>query len=215
MSKKKTKVTFLLDKSNNWFHTYIKKTNFGYKNKYIYNIEENHKKIKGQDLVFILGYGRLLSNWFLKKNKLNLVIHESKLPYDRGGAPIHYQVLKNKKKIHICLIEAAGKIDTGDIYLIDKFKLNGDELMPELRERQAHARLNLIKKFLKKYPKIDKKKQKGKGSYNRKRNSNDSEINIKKSIKSQFNLLRICDNERYPAFFKFKNQKYILKIFKV
>ena len=57
--------------------------------------------------------------------------------------------------------------------------------------------------------------KKGKGSYNRKRNSNDSEINIKKSIKSQFNLLRICDNERYPAFFKFKNQKYILKIFKV
>ena len=66
MSKKKTKVTFLLDKSNNWFHTYIKKTNFGYKNKYIYKIEENHKKIKGQDLVSYWVW-KLLSNWFLKK----------------------------------------------------------------------------------------------------------------------------------------------------
>ena len=215
MSKKKTKVTFLLDKSNNWFHTYIKKTNFVYKNKYIYKIEENYKKIQDQDLVFILGYGRLLPNLFLKKNKLNLVIHESKLPYDKGGAPIHYQVLKSKKIIHICLIEAAEKIDSGDIYLIDKFNLNGGELMPELRKRQAYARLNIIKKFLKKYPKISKKKQKGKGTFNRKRNSKDSELNIKKSIKSQFNLLRICDNERYPAFFKFKNKKYILKIFKV
>ena len=83
--------------------------------------------------------------------------------------------------------------------------------MPELRERQAYARLNLIKKFLKKYPKIDKKKQKG-GSYNRKRNSNDSEINIKKSIKSQFNLLRICDNERYPAFLNLKIKIYFKNI---
>jgi methionyl-tRNA formyltransferase len=46
------------------------------------------------------------------------------------------------------------------------------------------------------------------------RNASDSEININKSIKSQFNLLRICDNEKYPAFFKYKNCKFILKIFK-
>ena len=98
MRKKKTKVTFLLDKSNNWFHTYIKKTNFGYKNKYIYKIEENHKKIKGQDLVFIIGYCKLLPNSFLIKNKLNLVIHESKLPNDKGVAAFSYEVLKNKKK---------------------------------------------------------------------------------------------------------------------
>ena len=39
MSKKKTKVTFLLDKSNNWFHTYIKKTNFGYNVNSAYYIE--------------------------------------------------------------------------------------------------------------------------------------------------------------------------------
>ena len=69
---------------------------------------------------------------------------------------------------------------------------------------QIKQRKNIIKSF----------KQRGKGNFNRLRNSNDSEININKSIKSQFNLLRICDNERYPAFFKYKNKKFILKIFK-
>ena len=36
----------------------------------------------------------------------------------------------------------------------------------------------------------------------------------KKNIKSQFNLLRIVDNDNYPAFFKFKKNVYIIKILK-
>jgi len=212
--KKKFKVTFLLDKSNNWFHPYIKKNTFKSIKKFSFKIEENYKKIKEQDIVFILGYGRLLPESFLNKNKLNLVVHESKLPKDKGGAPIHYQVLKNKKKIYISLIKASMKIDSGDIFLIDSFNLKGIELMNELRSKQAQGRIKIIKKFLKKYPNIKSFKQKGKSNFNRMRNSNDSEININKSIKSQFNLLRICDNEKYPAFFKYKNHKFILKIFK-
>ena len=35
---------------------------------------------------------------------------------------------------------------------------------------------------------------------------------IKQIIKDQFNLLRIVDNSRYPAFFIHKNKKYVLKI---
>jgi methionyl-tRNA formyltransferase len=212
--KKKFKVTFLLDKSNNWFHSHIKKNTFKSIKRFSFKIEENYKKIKKQDIVFILGYGRLLPESFLDKNKLNLVVHESKLPKDKGGAPIHYQVLKNKKKIYISLIKASMKIDSGDIFLIDSFNLKGIELMNELRSKQAQGRIKIIKRFLKKYPNIKSFKQKGKGNFNRMRNASDSEININKSIKSQFNLLRICDNEKYPAFFKYKNCKFILKIFK-
>ena len=32
--------------------------------------------------------------------------------------------------------------------------------------------------------------------------------------KSQFNLLRIVDNELYPANFKYKNKTYLVKIYK-
>ena len=35
---------------------------------------------------------------------------------------------------------------------------------------------------------------------------------MSKSIDEQFNLLRVCDNERYPAFFYKDGVKYILKI---
>ena len=47
-----------------------------------------------------------------------------------------------------------------------------------------------------------------------KRTKKDSELDIKKSIKQQFNKLRVVDNERYPAFFIMNGQKYILKVYK-
>ena len=43
--------------------------------------------------------------------------------------------------------------------------------------------------------------------------SEGSELDINKSIKSQFNMLRVVDNERYPAFFSHKKKKYIIKIY--
>ena len=58
--------------------------------------------------------------------------------------------------------------------------------------------------MLKNNKKIFVKKQKGRPSYFKKRTKKDSEININKNIKSQFNLLRIVDNDNYPAFFNLK-----------
>ena len=53
-----------------------------------------------------------------------------------------------------------------------------------------------------------------KSSFYKKRNPNNNEIKIKKSIFAQFNLLRIVDNKSYPAFFKIYGKKYILRISK-
>ena len=43
--------------------------------------------------------------------------------------------------------------------------------------------------------------QVGKSEFYSKRTPKDSELDINKSIKDQFNLLRICNNEQFPAFF--------------
>ena len=37
-------------------------------------------------------------------------------------------------------------------------------------------------------------------------------MSINKSVKSQFNILRIANNRNWPAVFYFKGIKYILKI---
>jgi len=121
---------------------------------------------------------------------------------------------KKKKIFYISIIELKEKVDTGRILLKDKFYIDPTDLYDEIRDKQSQANIKIIKKFLKIYPKIKFKHQKGIPTYFRHRSIKDSKLNINKSIKSQFNLLRICDNERYPAFFKYKNHKFILKIFK-
>ena len=86
-----------------------------------------------------------------------LIAHPSKLPRDRGFAPLQYQILKNKKKFYITIIGASKKVDTGPIYLQNSFKLNGTELSDEIREIQGNQVLKLIKELLKKYPNIRSK----------------------------------------------------------
>jgi len=119
---KKYKVTFLLDKRNNWIEKYLLNFDFGLKNKFRFRILKNYRLIKDEDILFILSYTKILPEDFLNKNKLNLIVHASKLPKDRGFAPVQYQILKGKNLIDISLLEAAKKVDAGDIFLRGKFK---------------------------------------------------------------------------------------------
>tara|TARA_B100001559_G_C16285599_1_gene522712 strand:+ start:91 stop:741 length:651 start_codon:yes stop_codon:yes gene_type:complete len=207
-------VTFLFDTKNSWFYERFKKQKLILHKKYNFKFSHDYKKIKKQEIVIILSYTKILPKSFLQKNKLNVVVHSSKLPLDKGFAPLAYQVLKNKTLIFNTLFKVSEKVDSGPIIKTNKFKINITDLYSDLRFKQYNSIVKLIFDFLKAYPKIKLREQKGKGSYNKRRNPADSLINISKSIKSQLNLLRVCDNENFPAFFIYKNKKFIIKIFK-
>jgi len=50
-------------------------------------------------------------------------------------------------------------------------------------------------------------------NYYRQRTPNDSELDPEYSISSQLNLLRVCDPNRYPAYFYQNGQKYLVTLF--
>ena len=208
------KIGFLIDKTNNWIEKFLKKENFKNNPKYKFKIFDNHLKIKNYDVLFILGYTKILDKKFLKKNKYNLIIHESNLPKGKGFAPVQWQILKNKKNIPVCLIKAENNVDSGEIFEKIFFKLDGTELYDEIRKKQAKATFSIIKRFLKKFPKIFPKKQVGKSTFYRRRYPKDNLLNINKSIKDNFDLLRIGNNELFPSHFHYRSIKYIIKIFK-
>ena len=212
--KKKYKGTFLLDKSNLWIEKKLRNFDFKLETKYIFKISKNPNNISNQDIVFPLSYTKILPEIFLKKNKLVLIAHPSKLPKDRGFAPLQYEILKNKKNFYMTIIGASKKVDAGPIYFQNSFTLKGTELSDEIRDIQGNQVLKMIKKLLIKYPNIKSKKQVGKSSFNKRRYPKDSQLNINKTIKEQFNHLRINDNKLYPSYFIFKDCKYIIKIFK-
>tara|TARA_Y100000590_G_scaffold84200_1_gene94074 strand:- start:34900 stop:35568 length:669 start_codon:yes stop_codon:yes gene_type:complete len=213
---KKVKVCFLTDPKNNWIKKDIKKfVSKLSKKKYLAKVTEDENKSTNHDVLFILGYTKIIKEKLLNKNKYNLVIHESDLPKGKGFSPIQWQILDNKKNIKSKLIDCSSKkVDSGDVYFTKEIKLDGTELYEEWRKKQSNVTMELIKKFLKIYPNIKKTKQFGKSTFLKKRFPQDSKININKPIRSQFNLLRVCNNKRWPAFFLFKKKKYIIKIYK-
>ena len=178
--------------------------------KIIYSVNN----IKKGDILLILGWRSILLQKILVKNRHNLVVHESALPRGKGWSSLAWQILEGKNKIPITLFEAGEKVDSGKIYFQDKMEFEGHELVDELRLRQGEKTIELVLKFIENYPKVKGRKQKGKESFYPRRTPKNSEININKTLKEQFNLLRVVDNKKYPAFFNYSGRKYILKIFK-
>ncbi|WDV46144.1 formyltransferase family protein [Clostridiaceae bacterium M8S5] len=208
-------ITLLCDNPNSWIIPYVKKIfkeleNYG--NDVIYI--NDYKKIKRGDLAFFLGCEKIIPEKYLELNEHNLVIHESDLPQGKGWSPLTWQILENKNRITITLFEASTNVDAGDIYLQELIYLNGTELLSELKHKQGIYTEKLVLDYVNKYPNVKRRKQCGEESYYKKRTPEDSELDISNSIKEQFNLLRVVDNDRYPAFFRMNGHKYVLKIYK-
>ena len=212
--KKSNKIAILFDDNNLWIRKYdylLERL----KKQYIVNLYSNSDNIKKADLLFLIGVTKKISKKTLSNFKLSLVVHESSLPKGKGFAPIQWQILNNQNKKIIFLIEASDPVDSGDIFLKKTIKYNGLELYDEIRFKQAKATYNIIELFLNKYPNIQRKQQIGNSSYYPKRNPEMHKLNFKKSLMSQFNMLRISNNDDWPAFFMYKNNKFIIKISKV
>jgi len=141
-------------------------------------------------------------------------VHSSDLPHGKGWSPLTYQILEGKNEIVNTLFEAVDAVDAGNIYLQNIMRFDGYELLGELHDIQGKKINELVLEFVSKYPNIVARKQEGKESFYKKRGSRDSELDISKTIAEQFDLLRVVDNEKYPAFFKHRGKKYIIKIHK-
>ncbi|MDD2384198.1 MAG: formyltransferase family protein [Sulfurospirillaceae bacterium] len=204
----------ILTSQNQWFVPYAQKLETTIQGSKLFF---NHKEIEeNYSLVLILSYHCLIEKEYLQKHKHNIVIHASALPKGKGWAPMFWQILEGKNEIPFSMFEASQGIDDGDIYMQRILTLTGFELHDELRKKEAQFVSQMCLEFIQNYT-IYKKAypQIGSPSYYHKRIASDNKLDIHKSIYEQFNLLRICDNELYPAYFELNQIKYTLKIEKV
>ena len=201
----------ILTSPNQWFTEYAKLLNKLIKNSDLYYRHE--EILDSYYILFILSYHKIIESKYLDKHKQNIVIHASKLPRGKGWAPMFWQILEGKNKIPFTMFEASSGVDDGDIYMQKELSLTGYELNKELREKQAKFTIDMCLEFINNYEKYKTpKKQTGKESFYPKRDKKDSKLDINKTLKEQFNLLRIVDNDDYPAFFELDGHRYTLKI---
>ena len=204
----------IVTSENQWFIPYAKTLNEKIDNSKLFF---HHSQIDNSfDILFILSYHQIIEEKYLQNNKHNIVIHASDLPKGKGWAPMFWQILEGKNKIPFSMFEASDGVDNGDIYMKSLLSLTGYELNNELREKQANHIIEMCLEFLTNYQRYKvPTSQKGDETFYSKRGAKDSKLDINKSLKEQFNLLRIVANTDYPAFFELDENKYILKIEKV
>lgn len=171
-----------------------------------------HDEVLEGDILCLLSCEKVFKK--LSLNKFNLVVHESDLPKGKGWSPVTWQVLEGKNTIPVTLFEAAASIDSGQIYSQAYISLDGTELLEEIKHQQGLVTQSLIMNFIERLPNIQGRLQRGDESFYPRRNPDDSRLDIHKSLYELFDLLRVCDNERYPAHFTMRNEEYVLKIYK-
>jgi len=208
------KITILTDNPNSWIIPYVedlkKELNENHKLHHVYNTSD----IAGGDIMLILSCENILKKEFLQLHKSNIVVHPSKLPQGKGWSPLAWQVLEGLNKIPVSLFEAVEDVDAGDVYIVDYIELKGHELNDEIKHKQGLLTIKMIKQYINKFNTIKGIPQSGEESFYPRRKQKENELNINKTIAEQFNLLRVVDNERYPAHFYIGDQKYIIKIYK-
>jgi methionyl-tRNA formyltransferase len=206
-------IQILVDNPNSWILPFLNQLreqieDLGHDTSLIYS----HDEVKNGDILCLLSCIKIFKN--LNLNKHNLVVHESNLPKGKGWSPLTWQILDGANKIPVTLFEATNSVDAGQIYSQLDIDLDGTELIDEIREKQAILTNKLIIDFVKLYPNNVGINQIGIETFYKKRKPEDSVLDIERSLSEQFNLLRVCDNERYPAYFEIKGIKYYLKIYK-
>lgn len=162
------------------------------------------------DFCFCLSLGQLVPESVRARFLHTLVVHESNLPQGKGWSPLTWQILAGQNHIPVTLLEAAERVDSGPIYAQRLLRFAGHELIEELHTAQAAATLELCRWFVDTYPRsaAEARSQEGDESFYPRRRPADSRLDPDKTLAEQFDLLRVVDNERYPAFFDRDGHSY-------
>ncbi|HZD94635.1 MAG TPA: methionyl-tRNA formyltransferase, partial [Candidatus Sulfotelmatobacter sp.] len=99
----------------------------------------------GPDAIIVVGYGRIVPPWMLELPPHgNINVHASLLPKYRGAAPIQWAIASGEKTTGITTMHLNEGLDTGDILLQHKMKIEDDDTSLTLSPRLAALGADLL-----------------------------------------------------------------------
>jgi len=166
------------------------------------------------DFLFLVSCSELIAQSRLEYYRHALVLHASDLPAGRGWSPHIWEIIGGAEEITLSLLEAAAGVDSGRIWFKQKIPIPKNALWNEVNELLFRAELELMSRALLEYEGVRPYQQSDnvESTYYRKRTADDSRIDIHRSIAEQFDLIRMCDPERYPATFEIHGTRYRLTL---
>lgn len=169
------------------------------------------------DFLFLVSCSEIIQVQHRQSYRHTLVLHASDLPKGRGWSPHVWELVGGAETITLSLLEAEDKVDSGRIWLKRSIPVPKTALWYEVNQRLFEAEVSLMQDALEQYDDIEPcpQPQDCIPTYYRKRTPFDSQVDPNGTIAEQFNLIRMCDPERYPAWFELNGQKYKLTLEKI
>jgi methionyl-tRNA formyltransferase len=174
---------------------------------------ETSAELSGGDLLFLVSCAELVGPAIRQAYRATLVLHASDLPEGRGWSPLVWQVLEGRRRIAVTLLEASEPVDSGPIWAQRWLELAGHELHDEIHARLFEAELALMDEAVEGFDHIAPRPQDDRPpTWHRRRGPEDSRVDPDRTLAEQFDLLRVCDPARYPAFFDFRGHRYLIRL---
>ena len=168
------------------------------------------KQITDGDLLFLISCNEFVDRTVTERFKHALVLHASDLPKGRGWSPHIWELLNGAECITMSLLDAAAAIDCGDIYKKITVEIPRSALWNEINELIFVSKIQLIEFAIQNFGNLKKYPQNSNTEVTlySKRSPKDSEIDPNKPISEQFDLIRVCDPNRFPVHFHFRDGAY-------
>jgi methionyl-tRNA formyltransferase len=208
------KITILCSDPNHPINSYLEKW---MKQKCdLHNIEmiRNRSELSGGDILFLISCSEIISVKHRSLYQHTLVLHASDLPKGRGWSPHVWEIVNGADHITLSLLEAEDQVDSGKLWLKCSIPVSKTELWYEVNDKLFEAEIYLMNEAIEKCKNINPYSQAEdvEPTYYRRRTPEDSEIDTGESIAAQFDLLRMCDPDRYPAWFEYLGKKYKVRL---
>lgn len=191
---------------NSYLDAWIK----GVADRHSIRLVRSRSELSSGDFLFLVSCAEIIKAKHRNNFRHTLVLHASDLPSGRGWSPHVWEVVQGSGSITLSLLEAEDKVDTGRIWLKTQIPVDKTALWDEVNHQLFKAEINLMDEAVDRHDKIEPYDQSPdiEPTYFRKRTPMDSQLDPEQNIVDQFNLLRMCDPMRYPAWFELYGQKY-------
>lgn len=168
----------------------------------------NAAEAKEGDFLFLISCQEIIPQNVRDRFRHTLVIHASDLPHGRGMSPHIWQILEGRDRIVVTLLTATDPVDTGMIWHQAPVVIPRNAVFHEINRLIFQAEMGLMTWAVENCDLHEPRPQEGAATQYRRRTPADSELDPTKPLADAFDLLRVADPVRYPAFFRHRGRTY-------
>ena len=167
------------------------------------------------DILFCIGWPILIKKEILEIPRYALGMHPSKLPKNRGQAPIPWSIIRGQTSSAVTCFRLEERADSGEIYAQRSFKIKQDADATDIYKIYAALGRQIISEVLNKLISdtlTGRLQDESEATYTRKRIPQDGFIDWAQPTKNIYALVRALTYPYYPGAFTYINDERLTEL---